>query len=837
MRALRALYVSSMKRRVSRWAVALGVTLGTAAAMAACGGKGTTTTTGTQGSGGKTGSSSGAAGNNAGGMGGNILQTTGSGGASDVFDVEPSMPQTLSVGIGQQTPTETYTATLNGVSVNAGWGVDQGAIGTIPAGPSSTAVFTPSGTTGGVVNVTAGLNGQTRKRQITVKLAGTQNGPNMSSPLEMAQIPSGVGALSAGGGVGGVGGEGLGAMVSDMPTIMALQSPTGSASSQGLTFLYPYDKTVWPRGMLAPLLMWSWSPGDADAIQIKITSASGLFSWTGTFGRPPILGMTGGKFIRHPIPEDVWEAATNTVSGPSDPLTVSLTVAKNGVGYGPITETWNVAPARLTGTVYYNSYGTQLVKNWAALDHAGHSVGAAILGVRSGDTGPTLVVGVNSPTNAQGNPANDSGCRVCHVVSSKGRWLLTQSEQGNPGDGQSYLYDLSQTGNVQASAVTLANQGVFGWAALTGDASYALTNTVNPSSSNPAIGVGTSAFWNFIPMQPPPMMSPSVMPAMGMLTGLPAGVSAGYPSYAPDDKFIAYTDATGNTGDVSGKPIVVATYDPATQTFSNPQTVVMPAAGQLRIGYPVFLPDDSAILYEAQVRKGCSDSVMVTRNGTRSELWWTNLGASPQPVALATLNGKGYLPTGPNNHGAGTGPDPENCGMNESTYDDTTLNYEPTVLPIVAGGYAWVVFTSRRLYGNMLTATPWQSWPPDYDTTNLGQATVKKLWIAAIDLNAPAGSDPSHPAFYLPAQEILAGNSRGFLVLDPCKQDGASCQSGDQCCNGYCEPDPSSGALVCSNMPPGNNCSGPQEKCTTAADCCDPTNLCINGFCAQQTPQ
>jgi len=26
-----------------------------------------------------------------------------------------------------------------------------------------------------------------------------------------------------------------------------------------------------------------------------------------------------------------------------------------------------------------------------------------------------------------------------------------------------------------------------------------------------------------------------------------------------------------------------------------------------------------------------------------------------------------------------------------------------------------------------------------------------------------------------------------------------------------------------------------QDKCTTAANCCDPTNLCINGFCTQPT--
>ena len=152
------------------------------------------------------------------------------------------------------------------------------------------------------------------------------------------------------------------------------------------------------------------------------------------------------------------------------------------------------------------------------------------------------------------------------------------------------------------------------------------------------------------------------------------------------------------------------------QTVATTAGVMTSQGAATRIGYPVFLPDDSGLLFEAQVRKGCSDTVMVTRNGTRSELWWVNLGASPTPVALATLNGKGYLPTGGNNHGGATGPDPEDKCQSETGFDDTTLDYEPTVLPIVSGGYAWVVFTSRRLYGNQLTATPWQSWPPDYNT-------------------------------------------------------------------------------------------------------------------------
>jgi hypothetical protein len=68
-------------------------------------------------------------------------------------------------------------------------------------------------------------------------------------------------------------------------------------------------------------------------------------------------------------------------------------------------------------------------------------------------------------------------------------------------------------------------------------------------------------------------------------------------------------------------------------------------------------------------------------------------------------------------------------------------------------------------------------------------------------------------------------------VLDPCRPDGASCMTGDQCCHGYCEPDPS-GNLVCSDTPPNANCSMPQEKCMDSSNCCDPTNLCIDGFCS-----
>jgi hypothetical protein len=802
-------------------------------------------------------SSNGGQGTTGGGDGGLFDATTppffDSGGSIDLGDggggplqVTPSTIQTITVDAGTSAPTVTFTATMGGAPASVAWSIDRGDIATIGAGPSSSATLTPSGTTGGLATIVASLGSQTVSRQVFVMLQATQNGINTSNSGEQGQNPTSPGQISQGGGVGGVGGEGLGGPVTDGGTIAALQAPTNDGGAIGLTLLYPFDRTVWPRGMLAPLLMWGQTGADAgtinaDAVLISLKTTSGSFSYSGSFGPPAILATTGGPYIRSPIPQDVWDMATNTAggstpSGAVDQLTLSLTIAIAGVGYGPMTETWNIAPGRLTGTVYYNSYGTQFVKNWTALDKAGHAVGAAILGIHSGDLAPHLVVGQNSPVDpTTGNPADDTGCRVCHVVSSKGRWVLTQSEQGTISDGQSYLYDLT---NLDAGGTALAQQGTFAWAGLTSDATYALTNAIDPSSSNPAInnsaaGTAVSSFWQF-------GTSPTEGSLVG-LTGGDAGIAAGYPSYSPDDKMVAFVNATGSTATVQG-PIDVASYDTATQQFSGQRQILAADAGTpvtgLRIGYPVFLPDDSALLFENGVRAG-GDAVMATRNGARSELWWATVGATPQASPLFALNGKTagggttYLPILPNNHGIGGATDPQDS-LSEVGWDDTTLNYEPTILPVVVGGYAWVVFTSRRAYGNQLTEVPYLSWPPSYDTTSLAQATVKKLWVAAIDLSAPAGSDPSHPAFYLPAQELLAGNSRGFWVLDPCAQAGASCTSGDQCCGGFCSQGVD-GGLACTGA--ATTCSGVQDKCTTASDCCDNTNLCIAGFCAAAPPK
>lgn len=771
--------------------------------QAACGGGGdnnsAASATGSTGAGG-----AGEGGANAGGssgLGGSFVGANGAngaGGAMQAFDVEPSATQTITVGIGQSAPTVMYTATLNGQPISAGWGVDRGDLGTVSPGPSSTTVFTPSGTTGGVVNVVAGLNGQTVQRAIMVELSGKQNGFDPANPAVQEQVADTPTELTEGGGIGGVGGDGLGPGITDMGVLTALDNPASDGKAEGLTLLYPYDKTVWPRGLLAPLLMWRYSIGDADGIKIELKTTTNSFSWTGTFARPAILAQTGKPFIRHPIPQDIWEMATNSAGG-TDKLTVSLTVAKGGQAYGPITQTWTVAPARLSGTIYYNSYGTQLAKNYTGAVGGDGMFGGAVLSIRVGDTGPALTAGGNG---------SSSQCRVCHSVAANGSRLITQQGQN---DALSSLYELSPNGSVEVPlAIGASFPGMYH------DGSMALSPNAQllplPDNSVP-------------------------IPTVGLTS---VATNLGTPAFSPDGALVTFNPIAGPGVQNPKQKLLVMSFDAVTKTFSN-ATEIVDFTGQpaeVRPGWPAFFPDGKSVVFHHQTAAGIDGNNLGdlrSRKGAKARLAWASATGGQAITPLDQLNGASYLPKLDQPVALNCTGDGFQVGnMDADHADDVNLNYEPTVNPIASGGYAWVVFTSRRMYGSVATIPPFCSDPRGVDLVQ--NITTKKLWVAAIDLNAQPGVDASHPAFYLPGQELLAGNSRGFWVLDPCKPKGESCESGDQCCDGYCQPVGDNGALVCSNTPPDSQCSKPQEKCTTAADCCDPGNICLNGFCTPPTP-
>ncbi len=724
------------------------------------------------------------------GGGGTMTTMTGPGGETPMaqgYDVLPHEDQVISWTAGQPAPTVLFEAYDNGQPYKASWSVDRLDIGGVPVGLSPTATFTATTSAFGVATLTTSFSGgPTLTRHITVKVSLSQNGPTMAMSQQQLVVSSAAQLVKAGG-IGGVGGEGLGPTVTDMPTLAALKTPMSPGGVQ-LGFLYPYDATVWPRGMLPPLLMWTSSMQDADAIKISLDTTSGAFHWDGTFGKPTVDTMSMQPFVRQQIPPDVWQLATSsaggtTLTGKVDQLTVSLVVAKGGVGYGPIQETWTVAPAALTGTVYYNTYGTALTSH-----------GGAVLGIKPGVPNPSVIAGQNE-------------CNVCHSVSDDGSRMIAAHANYN----NSFLVDLK---TMQTFDLTAPD--AYFWGGLSSDGSRMLlgSGTAYEQPQTSEVTFSTTTLGD---------------PMATAATGFPMMFQGGSPRYSPSGAHVAFELLYGGVG---GPQDLVVMDRSSSDVFGNPRTLAPGMPGSNIIyGFPEFFPaDDGVVFHRGMIN--CMDGVRYSTRrcdglpvgtvGNQAQIWWSDL-ATKTPHPLNNLNGmhadgSNALPQGPNNHGS-----------------DIDLNYEPTVIPLPVGGYIWVVFTSRRLYGNLATIDPWNSHPGgDYDPTNYAQVTPKKLWVAAVDLNAQGGTDPSHPAFYLPGQELMAGNMAGVWALDPCKADGSSCTSGDQCCNGFCDPN-AAGMNVCGPKQ-SNQCAKEQEHCMTAADCCNPMDQCINNFCSIVAP-
>jgi hypothetical protein len=691
----------------------------------------------------------------------------------------PSMTVTVSGDGANATVTGApvqFTATAqDGRPLNVGWSVDRGEIGSI----DGAGTFTASGKVGGVVTIRAGFGATgNATASFAVKIVRTQNGSS--------ETPD----LTAPGGYGGVGGEGPGGALLDAD----LATLKGTALAEATRKLvYPYQGTVFPRGLLAPLIQWNG--GDADGVRIHLETKSQYYVYDGYFAKP----AAASPFQRHPIPQDVWKAITQTAGG-DETLTLGLTFLVGGKASGPLSETWIVAPARLSGTLYYNAYNTLLVKNEDAF-------GAAILSIKPGETSPKVAAG----RDTQPGEVRGTGCRACHTVSSKGNRLLVNDDEFQYRVASSY--DLTKQPPPETA---LRLQNVFAWSTLSPDGSRALTNTTYMGAANDKH------------MTELYQLDAAGNETLVATTGLS---NLGTPVFSHDGKHVAGTaiDPAGAVpGD--GRHIVALDFD-GTATFGNPRSLfALDAADdpngagpvQRRVGFPSFLPQSNGVVLQKQIG-ACGFGVYIGTSGTvgttdtcRGELWWAEMAGRQAKLNLLNglrPDGTSYLPTGAIGHDA-----------------DATLNYEPTVAPVASGGYAWVVFTSRRLYGNVATNDPMQSDPRTYDPSTI---TTKKLWLAAIDLSAAPGADPSHPAFYLPAQELHGSNSRGYWVFDPCKADGASCETGDQCCGGYCQPNGANGALICSDKK--SSCSQYNEKCTTAADCCDKAALCVNGFCSTIT--
>ena len=543
----------------------------------------------------------------------------------------------------------------------------------------------------------------------------------------------------------------------------------GGSADSAFAWLYPYDGTVFPRGLLPLTLQFG---GTAfDAAEVKVTFPG--MTYTGFYG--PGAAPSQIKFSAA-----VWSAITAAAQATSA-VKVEVTKESSGQVSGPITETWTIAQGNIRGTIYYETYGSQLIDagtgGLGGLGGGDDSESVGIMKIQPGATAPTVL---------------KSGCgNVCHTASADGATLVA-----NAGDETSYSSS-SASYNLKSNAATIyaAANLDFTYGGIYPDGTFVMSATnYRTWTGGGLLGIlggsnGNSLLYN--------TSTGANIPVTGWTVQ-----NAGTPAFSPDGTMMAYNSGLDNNG--TGGSLGVASFDNATKTFSNLATIAnAPDSTNVTLAWPAFTPDTKNVLYHAG-----SNGQFETDQGATGDLYVVDIATH---TATRLDSADGYSAAAPST----------------STYlpaSDPDLSFAPTVLPEAVGGYFWAVFTSHRSYGNLA---------PSKDNNDQNG----KLWVTAIDINTTPGKDPSHPAFFLDGQELTSDNLRGFWVLNPCAANGASCASGDDCCGGFCRANDDGGALQCFSSAPTGGCSQQYEKCTTAADCCNTNDQCINGFCATPAPK
>jgi hypothetical protein len=306
------------------------------------------------------------------------------------------------------------------------------------------------------------------------------------------------------------------------------------------------------------------------------------------------------------------------------------------------------------------------------------------------------------------------------------------------------------------------------------------------------------------------------------------------PSFSPDSKKLVFVD--GDTAGGAGWRKGLSTFDfnAATQTFSNRKQLrnTWPLGAVMK--WPTFEPDSRSVIFDNSTPGdycNCTTQYghMAPTNyyGVPGQLWSIDSSAAAPAAVPLTKANQGELP------------------------EDADKSYQPTVLPSVAGGYRWAVFTSTRPYGNLLNVAG-----------TAAQSYSTQIWIAAVDDLPSGAADRSHPAFWLPNQNIqLPGtgqkytNERGSWALSACVPPAAAgqmpgsvnlCQESADCCGGTASPPTSACQIdVPVASPPvrhcvqtvANMCVPDGAACGSPSDCCNfPTAVCASGVCAVPPP-
>ena len=450
----------------------------------------------------------------------------------------------------------TASATCEGgktASIEASYTIDKVDVASVSAG----GLVTAGTDKGGEATVTGAVNGLTATAKVVVKIHDTVN----EAPVTPAQKS-------------------------------ALENPQ---SNGAVALVYPYDRTMFAKGLLPPELMWN-EPSAAEACLVHIQE---------DFYKLDAI-VPGAQPGRWDMSDAVWDALTTSNHG--EDVTVDVSCVHGAVASSSVQRTWRVAPGSLRGSIYYWAVDKgQIVK----------LVPGAKASVPVFDSGPPDQVGSPAPSNYDGKSppwdANDSSkrCVACHTVSKDGsRLASTFSARGSQGPW----------GAVDLVTGTVSQLGTYGqntmFQALTPEGKYIVTNQVDMklrfADASTGAGIGS------------------------LLDSFDDKLAD--PAFSHDGKKLAFSGSAigGNPVEMSFAKLEMVDFDPQGLSFAN-RRVVRPSDDGSCISFPSFSPGSDFIVYEKgdYSRAKYGDPV---RSGN-DDLYVTNLDGSLGDVLLAAASG------------------------------------------------------------------------------------------------------------------------------------------------------------------------------------------------------
>ena len=517
----------------------------------------------------------------------------------------PSATVDIVNGVGSPvtfTAIATFEDSFKG-NIDATWTLDRADLGLLT---KTGGVFTPHGTLGGKGTVTAKHDGMTATADLGVSIHMEQNQGGLS-PMEQTLF----------------------------------DAPDGSPSG---TLLYPYDKTVFARGLLPPEMMWSGGAvGDKFLVHVKESFVDVKIY---------IAADDAGAANAYTLPESFWRLLTDSNAG--EDVVVDILRLTGGAAHAAMHETWTVAPGSLKGSIYYWAVNTgQLMK-------ISPGAQAPVVVFDSGPADQLNAPGSPAPANYDGSvPPWESGgnnkrCVACHAVSKDGSTIASVFEKKGSTASPWGTIDLT-TNPPTTVQITPYNSDTI-YLGLTPDGKQAVANSGSMKMQLVDTKTGTPI--------------PTALDAMADKVADPA--------FSPDGKRFAFSSNVtgGYPVEFTRADLDVFDFDQATLSFSNRRMVV--SGGSEAIAFASFSPDSQWVFFQ----KGDYSRARYGANlVAHDDLFLADLAGQVGVLPLSIASGAGL--EAKNQH----------------------LAYQPTVNPISVGGYSWVVFVSPRDYGNKMLST------------------------------------------------------------------------------------------------------------------------------------